>query len=528
MYIDKYLEIIKNKSEKEAVVALEESLRYSGYSEKFQVYKELVKKDLDSGVKSELRKNFIKMIKANSQVKLKTGTSVELHMGYDSISEGLEPIYFWFLEFLRSDSPSGLGLDVNKVEEAFEASASSSYFGEMGTRAGVMQDRAMRILSTINTVIRSIINLIYDLKEFEIRLQTYDQMKSDIKDERDAAEIALKGVWLDQVDLLKHGRGSINSLTQQLQFVTLRDAFFVATTKKEVDNLDLNERVRNILIRKLDEYSSWKSLSEKELRKRYNIERAYLKSQIDSMKLYTKWARPYLRASQQLGMKEFNSPHIVAAFNNVQMELSLFAKKEIKPDSVNETFGKLKFENKYFACLEINFQFRSVPQVYRGREATQYVHGGMADIYFRPYVFTNAELTIIEEQELYEDMDLVENLTNVSMKELQNDLDKYLKSDPKESEITYIKVQDEKGNTKYIMKPTKKKKKPYEWPFKNIDKKTKEKIKPFKIWVRDFFGLKEKQGFAVNKIRDEAQSKALGYANTAYDIYKKSHGMVSW
>ena len=47
-----------------------------------------------------------------------------------------------------------------------------------------------------------------------------------------------------------------------------------------------------------------------------NIEKAYLKSQIDSMKLYTKWARPYLRAAQQLGMKDFNSPHIVRFYQN--------------------------------------------------------------------------------------------------------------------------------------------------------------------------------------------------------------------
>ena len=531
MNVDIYIKKIEGKSCDDAIKTLEESFKYLNYSEKFAVLKELTNKDVDADVKSEIRKYLIKLIKSNAQVKLKTGKEIELHIGYDSISEGLEPIYFWFLEFLKSDSPTGLGLEVNKVEEAFEASASSSYFGEIGTRMSVMQDRAMKILGTINTVVRSIINLIYDLKEFEIRLLTYDQLKAENKDDRHAADIALKGIWLDQVDLLKHGRGSINSLTQQLQFVTLRDAFFVAESIGEIEKkLQLNARVQNILIRKYDEYMKWRSLSEKELRKRYNIEKAYLKSQIDSLKLYTKWARPYLRAAQQLGMRDFNSPNIVAAFNNMMMELSLFAKREVKPESVMENFSKLKFTNKYYACLEINFQFRSVPQAYRGRDATQYVHGGQADIYLKPYVLSKEELDIIGAQELYEDMDLVESLTNVSLKELQSDLDKYLKPEPKEGDVIYIKVQDENGETKYIRKPMSKKKKEasFDWPLKDFGKKAKDRIKPFKILIRDILGLKETEGYAVGKIKEEATLKALSFANTSYDVYKKTHGMVTW
>lgn len=528
MEVDKYLKKIEGKSAKDALKALEESLKYSDYKEKFSVYNEILKEDIDLDTKKELRDNLIKMIKDNAQVSLKTGDKVELHLGYDSINEGLEPIYFWFVEFLRNDSPTGLGLDINKVEEAFEASASSSYFGEMGGRASVMQDRAMKILATINTVVRSIINLIYDLKEFEIRLQTYDQLKSQNKDDKFAAELALKGTWLDQVDLVKHGRGSINSLTQQLQFVTLRDAFFVAESIEKVNDMDLNIRVKNILIRKLDEYYKWKDMSGKELRKRYNIERAYLKSQIDSLKLYTKWARPYLRAAQQLGMKDFNSPHLVQVFNNVVMELTLFGKKEVKPETVNEKFSRLRFLTKYYSCVEVNFQFKSVPQVYRGREASQYVHGGLAEIFIRPYVFSEEELKILESQELYEDMDLVESLTNVSLKELQSDLDKYLKPESSE-DVTYIRVQDAQGNIKYIEKPKEKKKKTsVEWPFKDFDKKAKEKFKPFSVLVRDIFGIKERESFPVGKIKEEARTKALGNALLAYDIYKKTHGMITW
>ena len=48
-----------------------------------------------------IKKTFVGTIKENGVVKLNTGQLVELHLGYDSLGEGLEPIYFWFLEFLK-------------------------------------------------------------------------------------------------------------------------------------------------------------------------------------------------------------------------------------------------------------------------------------------------------------------------------------------------------------------------------------------------------------------------------------------
>src|SRR3989344_9755 len=31
-------------------------------------------------------------------------------LGYDSLSEGMEPIYFWVLDFMQDQKPGGLGL----------------------------------------------------------------------------------------------------------------------------------------------------------------------------------------------------------------------------------------------------------------------------------------------------------------------------------------------------------------------------------------------------------------------------------
>ena len=64
---------------------------------------------------------------------------------------------------------------------------------------------------------------------------------------------------------------------------------------------DLNDRVKRILSARLTEYDEWEKNSEKELRKRFNIERSYLKSQVASLKHYTAWVKPSLIAAKKLG-----------------------------------------------------------------------------------------------------------------------------------------------------------------------------------------------------------------------------------
>src|SRR3989344_9099409 len=151
--------------------------------------------------------------------------AIEYNLTYDAIGEGLEPIYFWLLDFMQDSEPSGLGLDeVMKNKDEYEAAVGSGIFSDLGAKATRMQEQAMKMMGTINTVIRSIINLIYDLREFDIRLETYNDLKSIDENKREAAELSLRVIWMDQVDI-KRGRGSINMLASQLQFVTLRDAF---------------------------------------------------------------------------------------------------------------------------------------------------------------------------------------------------------------------------------------------------------------------------------------------------------------
>ena len=63
----------------------------------------------------------------------------------------------------------------------------------------------------------------------------------------------------------------------------------------------------------------------------FELEKTYLKSQVDSLKLQARWAKPYLKAAQQLEMNEELGarPDLVNMFNTIILELTLMGKSPI-------------------------------------------------------------------------------------------------------------------------------------------------------------------------------------------------------
>ncbi|MFH1210083.1 MAG: hypothetical protein V1663_04820 [archaeon] len=459
------------------------------------------------------------MAETSDDLREKWKSDKEYKITYDAISEGLEPIYFWLLDFMTDTLPSGLSLkDVIKDKEEFEAAVSSGYFGEMGSRASVMQDRAIKMMGTINTVVRSIINLIYDLREFEIRLKSYDNLKSLDSDKQESGKLALKQIWMDNVDI-KRGRGSINMLAQQLEFVTLRDAFMAAKGERDIDDMDLNDRVKRILKARISEYLEWEKQSETELRKRFNIEKSYLKSQVNSLKLYTKWVKPYLIAAKKLEMglgfqeggilNTFNNPNIVNAFSNMEIRMTLFGRVEIKPEQINP--GNLKYENikldeKYYACVEVEIKFRTVPRVSQGQYGSHYIHAGRTDLIFRSYGLSESEIQKILDLKQKEDLELIEGMTETSLKEMASDIDHFLKDESKEE-----KKEEKKQKT-----------------FGNMFIGFKEVFSALKS-VFTFFGFSfNRESFLKQRLRKTAKDEAETKCYIFYDVYKKAHGMITW
>lgn len=436
--------------------------------------------------------------------------AAEHSLMYDSSSETLEPIYFFILDLMND-----FGLETEKLVDNFASSPGSGHFAELGQRATIMQQQGSKILADVNLVLRGVLNIIYDLKEFRIRLSQYDSLKTNKKE---AAILALKQVWMDKVDINK-GNSSIKAMALgQTGFQTLIDAFLFVKELKDVDNVDLNDRVKRILRARILEFNDWLEQSEKELRKRYELERTYLQSQVNSLKLYSRWARPYLKAAQELEMKEHGrEPALVKAFNTILLELSLIGKKglDAKEQAISgdlpKEFERLKTRT-YYSCVLVDFRFRGIPQ--RVAQQPHYVFGGRAEVSFKAYVLSEDEFQQLdeelEESDLGDVLKLIEGTTTASLEELQEEINFFLEEKEREEQEKTIGGSNPfkalvGGYEKGREKPKEEK----------GEKEKRRKIKPESFAERE-------------NVRPRAEEIAKELAFKFFDVYKKAHGMVSY
>ncbi|MBI2046612.1 hypothetical protein HYT26_00405 [Candidatus Pacearchaeota archaeon] len=480
------------------------------------------------GSRKEVEK-FRRLIKekkygADAVKEAKAKTAPEEHkLVYDSSSETLEPVYFWILDLANSL----FGGDVKKLVDNFSSTPGSGYFAEFGQRASVMQQQASKIMGDVNIVLKSIMNIIYDLKEFQIRLKHYEAARLKNAEEAKAGILSLKQIWMDNVDI-KKGRGSINMLAQDLNFVTIRDAFMIADTLDNVKKLDLNDRVRRILQIKLAEFIEWKERSEKELKKRYEIEKAYLKSQINALKLYSNWAKPYLKAAAELSMKDYDKePALVKVFNTIMLELSLLGKNKFKFEEavvdrkLPEAFKSYKPRRDYYSCVLIDFKFRGIPQ--RAGQQAHYVFGGRVEATFRAYALNSDELallnSLLDESDINETLRWVSGMTDESLKELKDDLDEFLKEEGDVEKEAREKAKSGDVNPFSALLGLGSKKEKKKEP-KKEDKKA-DKIKQLKEK-----GI-EKDNWIEKMMREQAEQNAKEMCYKIFDVYKKAHGMAT-
>lgn len=441
---------------------------------------------------------------------------IKYNLIYDSPAETLEPIYFWFLNFMHLR-----GWKVEKLVDNFASSPGSGHFSELGLKKSQMQDQASKVMATINSILRSVLNLIYDLKEFKIRLSHYDAANSKDKNESEVGILALKQIWMDKVDI-QRGQGSINAMSSgNLQFVTLRDAFLTARSPKDVDNIDLNERVKRILKPRVQEFFEWAKRSEQELRKRFEIEKTYLKSQVESLKLQSRWAKPYLKAAEKLAQNEelADDAALVTAFNTVLLQLSLMVTSPINVEgetiysrhggrTLPEEFAKMsKKLRTYYSVVIIDFRFTGIPS----KSGQHYVFGGKADLEFKSYSLNQDEMDLLKEElgnsDLYSALKLVQGMTDDSLQELKFDLDEFMGDKEKKEEDV---------NPFLAL-----------FGFSKKEKKSEEDKKKEKLEILKNKGVK-KDSYRESYIRNLAIAQGMDNAFFVYDIYKKNHGMAAF
>lgn len=440
---------------------------------------------------------------------------------YDSPTEGLEPIYFWLLDFVNEVYRT----KVEKITDNFVSSPGSSHFSELQGKATQMQQEVSRTMGNINTVIKSVLNLVYDLKEFNLRLKPYDDYKKANAGTQEKFNklLSLKQVWLDNVDI-KKGRGSINALASgELDFATLRDAFMALESLEQImkksgerGSLDLNERVRRILQQRAQEFFDWIEESNRSLRQRYEIEKNYLRSQINMLKLYARWVKPYLKASQKLEQADNKSAELVTAFNTVIFELVILANSKYDTDDdvaaglLPDIFKKIKKESReYSKILVLEFGFRSIPQ--KVSQRGEWGFGGRAKITFTSYALNDQELKVIEDELKKDDfnsvMKLIEGATDNSLKEIQKDIDELLGDNKEKKEVKPILTSEDTN------------------PFKALFSGFKFNKKEKKVWKLG--DIIEPDNDYEKVMRSQTAISARETCFTIFDVFKKSKGMPS-
>ena len=216
----------------------------------------------------------------------------ELH--YENFAEGIEKYYFWVTDFMEKN----LHYDLSKIQDTSFASVGSAQWGLIEQRKSIQQDKAAQFLGTIGGMTKSMLQIFKELKIIDERIKYYQDADAG----NEAAEIALKSLWIDLVEGGAKNPSSVLGLSAQVGFVTLPDFFFKITPKDEasvdkaVDDakIETNESVKTILKRKLRQYMGWRVRTKSELSTRRYFNIKYLAQHFNTIKMYADWARPYL------------------------------------------------------------------------------------------------------------------------------------------------------------------------------------------------------------------------------------------
>jgi len=436
--------------------------------------------------------------------KKKGGPEATHTIDHDTTTETVEAIYFFVLDLMDD-----FGLKVEKLVDNFTSTEGGTHFSEIGAKKTRMQEEASKMLANAGVVMRSVLQLVYDLKDFKIRLSHYDELKSKDQRQREAAVLALKQIWMDKVDINK-GQSSIKAMALgQAGFQTLIDAFLIAKEAKDVDKIDLNDRVKRILKPRIYEFNLWIDQSEKELRKRYEMQKTYLKSQVSNLKLYARWAKPYLKAAQTLEGKEMGrEPSLVTMFNTLRLELTLLGKSKLKVEEsaiagdLPKDFQKMKTKRDYYSCVLIDFTVRGIPR--------QGVTVGRSEMVFKAYALNEDELKKLDyelqKSDIGDVLTLIEGSTTESLEQMQKDIDEFI-TEPE---------------TKVIEKSSSN---PFKALIGGYNKKEETKIDD---GIKKDVIVKPDTWIEKEHLRKVAAESAVGKAFKLFDVYKKVHGMASY
>ncbi len=420
----------------------------------------------------------------------------------------VESAYFWIIDHLRYDWGYN---EYTKITDVFAASEHSAFFGVSEQRLATQQEKVAGYLRGISEMVKSLFQIIRELRIIDERLAYYNDTYEN-RPNKLSSEITLKGIWIDQVEGGVKNAASVYGLAQSVGFAILPDLFFrIRVMEPEeidmaVEPLEFNEKVKEVLKRKLRQFYEWKKRTYSELKTRRNFIIKYLRQHYETIKLYMGWIKPYLRNIRrlQLDQKKLLSEQMIAAFEGSMVEIEVLCQKK----EPNRTF---------WPTILLHFKFRTTPSMKYVGEGYQRgpMHTGKFDLTMRGYVWDKKHTENYIKMREEEDIQLL-GMINESIRESLEALGAEFKQYLIEGGVSF----EPPPKPKPRPKPT-----VFE-PFKALYEGAKEFVD---LGVPE---MKKKEG-PVDKVKmkDEIDRAAKALKTEIYNTYKnykKMHGMLTW
>ena len=425
----------------------------------------------------------------------------------------VEQIYYWFLNHLRHDQnyPNFI-----KLVDTFSASESSSFFGNMSQRIGIQQDKVGGYLRVISELIKQLFQIVRELRMIDEKMAVRKAWNNSETGEKfKSADVTLKGEF---VELVEGGAKEVNSvygLAREVGYHILPDLFFNTRvySTKDIDDIvnpmEYNERVKNVLRKKLFNFVNWVEQTNKEFKDRREFELKYMYQHWQTIRTYLVWIKPYLRNIKRMTMKKqhLESVDIISAFETSIIEIEIMAHK---PEDKGTN-----------SCLLLNFYYNTKPEMsFHTRDDYQQkgpIHVGKVNVDIRAYGWSDKTIKEFQEYRNEEDLELL----GLADYKIQSAIE--MLGD------TFKKYLEECGDIIKNEKEEKPKKKIKQGsmisPFLDI-------FSGFAELGRAFFPAKDKNNKAIVKISGAHLSNAAKTASIsawlAYKIYKKARGLLTW
>ncbi len=448
-----------------------------------------------------------------------------LRVSLDNMGDSIEKQYYSIQKFFSKNPSTSFGVaaaELIKLKDVFDASVSSSFHGQIGSKISALQQQISGYLTNIGQLSKSLFPMVREIRLMDERMAMYDKSFSTKAENSEAKqnEIALKSTWIEVVEQGMQNPNSVYSMATKLGFVTLPDLFFGVnpsgkTPEEQQKNLTkaldaiekeqgFNRKVRDVLTKKLVQYYTWKEKTYYEMKHTYQFRIKNLKQHYNVILLYVSWLKPYMTSLKALQMKgDINSPHIISSFETSKLELELLAVI---------TKGK-----KYSSCVLVRFIMVTRPELsYTQGGGKQVLHAGQIDISFEPYVATQEDIDYYKK---YTDKEHFKDYSGTDV-DMAGDIDAMLKSLGTDVE-EYLR-EAETGQRKEKKEEKKEEQAGILYPFKGLW----DSFKMFKPEKGESH-LSKKEQAAEEKEKREMEKEASGKAWLAYDIFKKSNGLMT-